>query len=260
MSLSLLLKTKTVLVTPPFNAIILRAGYSLRRLRTAYSGSCVRVRRSSDNTELNIGFANNLLNTTALLAFTGSGNGFVQTWYDQSGNGFNVTQSVQAQQMQLVSNGVVSTCNGLPAIVANSTSFIGNISFNQGQQLSFVGIAQINNPSLGTQQSIVEGSTNYSLGCLSGVMTANFGTALTGATITPNTLYSYSVTANSGSSSVYLNNVQTTGNSGAGTITNLFINRNGSIANGFISEVILVSGSMPTRPAIYAEQKAFYKL
>jgi len=30
--------------------------YSLRKLRTAYSGSAIRVRRSSDNTEQDFGF------------------------------------------------------------------------------------------------------------------------------------------------------------------------------------------------------------
>ena len=46
------------------------AAYSLRKLRAAYSGSAVRVRRSSDNTEQDIGFdANGDLDSTALLAF-----------------------------------------------------------------------------------------------------------------------------------------------------------------------------------------------
>lgn len=60
--------------------------YSLRKLRTAYTGSAIRVRRSSDNTELDIGFINNYLDITAISTFCGSGNGFVTRWYDQSGN------------------------------------------------------------------------------------------------------------------------------------------------------------------------------
>ena len=32
------------------------AAYSVRKLRTAYTGSAIRVRRSSDNAEQNIGF------------------------------------------------------------------------------------------------------------------------------------------------------------------------------------------------------------
>ena len=50
------------------------AAYSLRKLRAAYSGSAVRVRRSSDNTEQDIGFtAQGELDTASLLSFVNSG-------------------------------------------------------------------------------------------------------------------------------------------------------------------------------------------
>jgi SPP1 family predicted phage head-tail adaptor len=80
------------------------AAYSLRKLRTAYSGSAVRVRRSSDNTEQDIGFVSGQLDTTSLLAFCGAGNGFVTTWYDQSGNARDARQTTQATQPQIVSH------------------------------------------------------------------------------------------------------------------------------------------------------------
>jgi len=92
------------------------AAYSLRLLRLAYTGSAIRVRRSSDNTEQDIGFVNNVLDTTALLSFVGGGNGFVVTWYDQSGNGFNATQGTQANQPQIVSSGNLILVNGNPSI------------------------------------------------------------------------------------------------------------------------------------------------
>jgi len=48
------------------------AAYSLRKLRTVYAGSAIRVRRSSDNTETDIGFnSSNGLDTTSLLSFIG---------------------------------------------------------------------------------------------------------------------------------------------------------------------------------------------
>ncbi len=48
------------------------AAYSLRKLRNAYSGSAIKVRRSSDNAEQDIGFdVNGYLDTTALLSFVG---------------------------------------------------------------------------------------------------------------------------------------------------------------------------------------------
>lgn len=86
------------------------ACYSLRKLRTDYSGAAIRVRRSSDNTELDIGFTSTGdLDIVTLLAFVGSGNGFVIIWYDQSGNGRNAAQNTAGAQPQIVSNGVITT-------------------------------------------------------------------------------------------------------------------------------------------------------
>jgi len=51
------------------------AAYSLRKLRNAYAGSAIRVRRSSDNTAQDIGFdANGNLDTASMLSFVGSNN------------------------------------------------------------------------------------------------------------------------------------------------------------------------------------------
>ena len=51
-----------------------KLAFSLRKLSTSYSGSAIRVRRSSDNTEQDIGFVNNQLDTTSLQSFVGSTN------------------------------------------------------------------------------------------------------------------------------------------------------------------------------------------
>lgn len=91
------------------------AAYSAaRRLATAYTSSLIRVRRSSDNAEQDIGYdVNNVLDESALTTFVGAGNGFVTTWYDQSGNANNAAQSTAANQPQIVSSGVVNTQAGL---------------------------------------------------------------------------------------------------------------------------------------------------
>jgi hypothetical protein len=83
------------------------AAYSLRKLRSAYTGSAIRVRRASDNTELDIGFVLNQLDTSALTTFCSGTNGFVKTWYDQSGNARDATQTTAANQPQIVSSGSV---------------------------------------------------------------------------------------------------------------------------------------------------------
>jgi len=99
------------------------AAYSLRRLRNAYTGSCIRVRRSSDNAETDIGFTpTGVLDTVALLAHVGAGDGFVTTWYDQSGNGRNGTQTTGGRQVRIVNSGVVELLNGLPCLNTFATN------------------------------------------------------------------------------------------------------------------------------------------
>ena len=92
------------------------AAYSVRKLRVAYTGNAIKVRRSSDNTESDIGFtALGNLDTTTLTTFCSGTNGFVTTWYDQSGNARNATQTTAANQPQIVSSGSVLTLTGIGA-------------------------------------------------------------------------------------------------------------------------------------------------
>ena len=104
------------------------AAYSLRLLRINYTGFAIRVRRSSDNTEQDIGFIGNNLNTSALTSFCGAGNGFVTTWYDQSGNARNATQTTAASQPQIVSSGNIILENTKPAIQFDGSN--DNLSIN----------------------------------------------------------------------------------------------------------------------------------
>lgn len=114
--------------------------YSLRLLRTAYTGSAIRVRRSSDNTESDIGFtALGNLDTTSLTSFCGSGNGFVTTWYDQSGNGRNATQTTAANQPQIVSSGSVLTLSSKPSLDFNGSSqflLTGNVTYGNVNKIA----------------------------------------------------------------------------------------------------------------------------
>jgi hypothetical protein len=107
------------------------AAYSLRKLRSAYSGNCIRVRRSSDNTEQDFGFVNNVLDTASLLTFCGAGNGFVTTWYDQSGNAKNSTQTIALQQPRIVNAGSLDTVNGKAAVLGDgSNDTLSNITLS----------------------------------------------------------------------------------------------------------------------------------
>jgi chitodextrinase len=96
--------------------------YSLRKLNSDYTGYAIRVRRSSDNGELNIGF-NEMggLDTKVLMGFAGSDTATVVTWYDQSGNGRHATVEVGANPPVIVLGGILVTQEGMPAV-----DFMGN--------------------------------------------------------------------------------------------------------------------------------------
>jgi len=106
------------------------AAYSLRLLNNAYTGNAIRVRRSSDNAEQDIGFSSGVLNTSALTTFCGSDSGFVTTWYDQSGNSNNATQTTAANQPLIISSSIINSENGKPSLNFDGTNdslFLTNI-------------------------------------------------------------------------------------------------------------------------------------
>lgn len=91
------------------------AAYSLRLLDNTYSGDAIVVRRASDNTTQSIGFVNNELDTATLESFCSGTDGFVTTWYDQSGNGNDATQATASSQPKIVSSGSTILENGKAA-------------------------------------------------------------------------------------------------------------------------------------------------
>lgn len=94
--------------------------YSVRKLSSAYTGYALRVRRDSDNTELDIGFTNSgNLDETALSNFVGANNGYVTLLYDQSGNNNNANQTTALYQPNLVKNGNIIKVNNKVAIDYN---------------------------------------------------------------------------------------------------------------------------------------------
>jgi len=101
------------------------AAYSLRKLSFTYSGAAIVVRRSSDNTTQAIGFVNNELDTTSLESFCSGTDGFVTTWYDQSGNGNDAVNATAAEQPQIVSSGTAYSVNSKPAISGNGSKQLG---------------------------------------------------------------------------------------------------------------------------------------
>jgi hypothetical protein len=120
-----IIASSRVTAAPPPSGLLLdaypgaAAAYSLRKLRTAYTGPCIRCQRSLDNIQFDVGFdANGVIDVPLLVAACAGLNGFVAKWYDQSGNGIDAFTS---SQPQIVVNGVVQTQNGKPAIIQTVT-------------------------------------------------------------------------------------------------------------------------------------------
>jgi hypothetical protein len=270
------------------------AAYSLRKLRTAYTGSAIRVRRASDNTEQDIAFVSNILDTSSLTSFCSGTNGFVTTWYDQSGNGYDATQSTGANQPQIVSSGSVILENGEPTIqfdgsndnlvfgsallnnAANVYSSVvfsttsttsnqivhsspdGNIS-NRGYDLRLPNATQIQlairtNPSNTSTNAL--GNFNYSTG------NANLITGTFNASLASNEQKIYgngslvAETSNSGDSII---NDGTNGGLLIGTFGT--INNFGAFLNGNISELLMyTSDQSSNRTGIETNINDFYSI
>lgn len=133
------------------------AAYSLRSLSTSAT-NVVRVRRSSgapsEENFTAVQVANGELET-----WVGAGNnGFVTTWYDQSGNGNNATQATTANQPQIVTSGSVNLTNGKPCLVYNNS---GSTSLTLATRLTTIlSVFQV----LNIASSQLSGGGKYLLG------------------------------------------------------------------------------------------------
>lgn len=102
------------------------AAWSNRKLSQSYLGNANQIRRSSDNATTDIGFSAGDYNTNALISHVGLNSGFINTWYDQSGNGRNLSQSTINLQPRIRNAGTTETLNGKVTIKGLSTeSWLG---------------------------------------------------------------------------------------------------------------------------------------
>ena len=159
--------------TPPVTPLLLdtyggaAVAYSLRKLSSTYSGSAIRVRRSSDNAEQDIGFVSGDLDTSSLLSFVGANNGFITTWYDQSGNSRDAEQSSNTNQPQIVLSGSVVMVDGNPSIQfdGNNTYFV--ISSNiTGEGFSIYTTFKANSQDPAQDGWLFDNLTSYGRGLL----------------------------------------------------------------------------------------------
>lgn len=106
------------------------AAYATALLYSSYGGSCLRVRRDSDNAEQDIGFSGQDIDEAAINSFCSGANCFVRTWYDQSGSGNDATQTVAASQPKIYDSSTGITYeNGIAAVTPVNTPIGMNTGF-----------------------------------------------------------------------------------------------------------------------------------
>ena len=170
------------------------AAYSLRNLSTSTT-NVVKVRRSGDDAELDFTADEVSDGTLAAWVVAGGGteDGFVTTWYDQSGNANNATQATAANQPKIVDSGSVITQGSKPIIkfvdndfllsaafsvsvnrtyvmtlysaTNTNTSFKGYLTFNNGYLDNFInGLVGAANTSNVVTSWVADGSANTRVG------------------------------------------------------------------------------------------------
>jgi hypothetical protein len=116
--------------------------FSLRKLRNAYNGPCIRVLRTSDNTFDDFGFSNGWLDTAAILSFVGASDGRVIRWYGQDLAGIDAIQNTAGSRPFIVQGGTLVEENGRPALFFNN-HFLETISINLPQPTTQFGVGRI---------------------------------------------------------------------------------------------------------------------
>jgi hypothetical protein len=237
--------------------------YSLRKLRTAYTGACLRIRRttttpSATTTTVDLSFdSNNTISLNSAITYVSgtvtlatnlgqfcASSGFINadgynpceifvvTWYDQSGNNKNPTQATAGNQPRLVSLNLgvatLETSQGKVAVRFQSSLFnyltINDTAITYNNVSSYV----IGNP-------ITTTSTNFF--SINGTATSRFylpnanaisyvsANIFTGLTITPNVNRLYELICGTSTTSAYSN----------GTILSPASVSSSSVLNAFIS-------------------------
>jgi hypothetical protein len=228
--------------------------YSLRKLRTAYTGSAIRVRRVSDNAEQDIGFVGNQLDTSALTSFVGSSSGRITKWYNQGSTGGvdNFNQTSAGSQPFIVSSGITYTAGttNKPTIYFN-----GGVDFNTsgatafGAQNNATGFV-VGQRTGGSNPGIFLASTSFKLDLSSGSFQFDTGGAnITGAFGSGFiTNYTQGAFIRGNSNKAYLKKVQsgTSNNTTASNLGTLTL-RSGTrsifdlFLTGYIGEIIVYS-------------------
>jgi hypothetical protein len=244
---------------------------STRKLRSAYAGSALRIRRDSDTTQTDVGFdANGNINVSTINTFCSGTGCSVVTWYDQSGNARNLVADPSSAPKIYLSGSATTINNKVsPYFNGGNNIALGGLSappftsqaswFNLGYRTGgsnpayIIGMNPGNKIELANTLGIVDG----------GQVVGSFGTAFsTGLTQS-------SVLRASGNSKAYINGTQssTTNTAGLSDLTStwslaLGVNNEtgGEYWLGYLPEWVLyiASDQSSNRAGIENNQKSYW--
>jgi len=259
-------------------SVIVSVAYGLRRLSRFWTGAAIRVMRTSDDAELDIGFIGEDLDVVTLLVFVGSGNGEIVIWYDQSGNGRHAV-STAGRRPRIVNAGVLDIANGKPAVRFNgSNTFFSGVSLPLSQ-LTLISVLNDVTQAPTIRYSIGTGSGSPGRGIFSSftgfvpptpnaslgyIPDAGAPVVQTGFLPTIGQSYVVSLTTTATESSIWANG----GNNGTGgkiTLNQLFIGQRGDnlwYYDGYNSETIVFPSALSTadRQLLERNQGLYYKI
>jgi hypothetical protein len=238
--------------------------HSLRQINNAVS-NCIKVRRSSDSTTSIIGFVSGVLDETSLLSFVGTGDGFVEIWYDQSGNGFNATQATLTKQPKIVSEGVVLKLNNKPAMLLDNVddgmlttaSIVRPYSiFAVFNQLASAGAIRM--ISSNTINSLISATRNDGFCVFTNGVVRNSAYAIAGERVLAELI------ENTSTSKFYKNGVDSTigtGNSDFGVLGFGALPGRNEKANGYLQECVVYPTDITTsKTEIELNMNVFYNI
>jgi hypothetical protein len=230
---------------------------SVRKLRTAYTGYCMQVKRSSDNTTLDIGFSNNLVDTAAILTFVGTSKGSVSIWYDQSGNNYNFTvEPAWGVPPVICNSGVLNLWGTKPTVLWDGTT-------NMGYRTLFFYVSQPNTYFMVEKNN----STAHYTDGYNGRQIVSYSLIYAGTSLvctTPTTPHIRYALFNGASSESCANNLTLyTGNAGTNTIDmfhyiGYYWQGSNSIIGGIQELIMYASNKSSIRTAVRDNQNAYF--
>lgn len=137
--------------------------HSVARAIGNYSGSLIRVRRSSDNAEQDIGAdGNGDLDESALTTFVGANDGYLVRVYEQISGTYHLEQTTAANQPRIVNAGTAEKDNGKPAAyIVSGSNHLATASFSSAiaQPDTIFAVYHIEDVSASSDQFVIDSNT-----------------------------------------------------------------------------------------------------